>query len=731
MVIFQQVKLPGFFSCEFMFKSKKHLMSRRHPGIFLTLALIIFLQAGCASSESSEATAIPDADAGSAKGYERLTPDDKDKEVLPDIVQRLQSRHYNQIKLDNEFAARFFDAYIDDLDSMHSVFLASDIKRLRDKYGHRLDEELKEGELKAAYEIFNTYQKRRTQIAHWALQQIRDHGLDAFADVKGDIKLDREEEPWPADARQREKLWKQLLKNQIIELQLSHLEDDEVEKRLKQRYKNELTQLHQTDANDAFSTYMDAYTHMYDPHTDYFSPRRMQDFDIDMNLQLQGIGAELRSKHGYPELARLIPGGPAANSGKLQPTDRILAVAEGKDKEFVDVIGMRLDKAVRLIRGEAGTYVRLQVAPQDSGHTRTVTLKREKIDLKDQAARSRVMNIKRHGRAYKIGLITLPSFYNGTTRDVQKQVRKLKSQDVEGIVLDLRNNGGGALGEAMQLIGLFADSAPGVQIQDANGNIQVLGARNKGALYSGPMAVMINRLSASASEIVAGALQDYGRALILGSQTFGKGTVQSLQPLSAGELKLTEAKFYRVSGKSTQARGIVPDIKFPDAVDPDKIGESALDHALPYDKVPPTSYPSSDDIEATLSHLERRHHRRIADDVDFQYLIKRIEMAREQSDKDSVSLDVDKRRQEQDELEDRLLKLANDNRRAHHKKPYKDYEAFKDAQEKKASKRDEGASSTSMTEPGVDADDTDAYQKESGHILLDMIEELSMQDTGS
>ncbi|WP_423821738.1 carboxy terminal-processing peptidase [Salinisphaera sp. SPP-AMP-43] len=709
----------------------------RYLALSFVLLVMLCAQTGCAASENQPAP-VPDAGAGPAEGYTPLTPDNDQSQVDQEVVRELQKNHYNKIKLNDKFSEDFFNAYLDDLDGTHSVFLRSDVQRLKDKYGDELDDQLKNGRLAAAYEIFNTYQKRRIQIDQWALERIK-QGLDSL-DLKDDesFTVDREDAAWPADAEAREKLWTQQLENQVIELRLNEIDPDEIQKRLTQRYTNELKQLRQAEPVDAFSVYMDAYTHSYDPHTDYFSPRRYEDFNIDMNLQLQGIGAELRSKNGYAELVRLIPGGPAAKSGKLKPTDRIIAVGQGKDGEFTDVIGMRLDETVQKIRGKAGSYVRLQVSPSDNSQTKTVTLQRAKIKLKDQAASSRVMHVERNGEDHKIGLLTLPSFYNGTADDVKKQLVKLKKQDVDGVVLDLRNNGGGALGEAMQLIGLFMDSAPGVQIQDAKGNIQVLGDRNDGAVYSGPLAVMTNRLSASASEIVAGALQDYGRALVLGSRTFGKGTVQTLLPVSQGQLKLTEAKFYRVTGKSTQDRGVSPDITYPSAIDPDKIGESALPNALPYDTIPPTAYPESDTLDAMLGQLKTDHSQRVSDDPDFQYLVQRIQLARKQSEKDTVSLNIDTRRSEQHQLEQKMLALANSHREAVGKSTYDSYKAFEDAQDAEASGEGEGDGSDAAASEAGDTlpaqnpgspgnDKIDAYQTESANILLDMIHLFSEQ----
>ncbi|MES1930003.1 periplasmic tail-specific protease [Salinisphaera dokdonensis CL-ES53] len=690
----------------------------RKLALLLLIVLFVFTQTGCAADSPADPEPVPDAGGGTAEGYTPLVPDDNQGEIDREIVKQLQQNHYNKVKLDDAFSEKFFNAYIEELDGTRGVFLQDDIERLRDKYVHALDDELKKGQTRAAFDIYNTYQKRRIQIDQWALDRIA-QGIDSL-NIEDDesFDVDRENAPWPANAEERATLWTQQLENQVINLKLNDLDTAEIEKRLTQRYSNELKQLRQTEPMDAFSAYMDAYTHSYDPHTDYFSPRRSEDFNIDMNLQLQGIGAELRSKNGYAELVRLIPGGPAAKSGKLKPTDRIIAVGQDDDGEFTDVVGMRLDETVQLIRGEKGSTVRLQISPADNSQTKTVTLVRDKIELKDQAARKQIIELDRQGQQVDVGLITLPSFYNGTAKDVKKLVEELKkNEDLAGIVLDLRNNGGGALGEAMKLTGLFMNSVPAVQIRDADGNVQVLGDRNDGPIYDGPLAVMVNRLSASASEIVAGALQDYGRAIVLGGQTFGKGTVQTLMPLSEGQIKLTQAKFYRVSGESTQDRGVTPDITFPAAIDPSKIGESALPNALPWDRIKPTTFPYSDEITQLMGTLERGHRMRVEDDADYQYRVNRIRLARQQTEKTRVSLNLEERRAEQAALKQQSLELANTHREATGKEPFEDYKAFEESEEGESPQEQElGA------HPGADPDEIDAYQTESARVLLDLVE---------
>jgi carboxyl-terminal processing protease len=699
----------------------------RKLALLLLIVLFVFAQTGCAADSSAEPEPVPDAGAGTAEGYTPLVPEDNQGEIDREIVKQLQRNHYNKVDLDDAFSEKFFNAYLEELDGTRGVFLQDDIDRLRAKYANALDDELKQGQTRAAFDIYNTYQKRRIQIDQWALNRI-EQGIESL-DLNDDesFDVDREDAAWPANAAEREALWTKQLENQVINLKLNDLDTAEIEKRLTQRYSNELKQLRQTEPMDAFSAYMDAYTHSYDPHTDYFSPRRSEDFNIDMNLQLQGIGAELRSKNGYAELVRLIPGGPAAKSGKLKPTDRIIAVGQDEEGEFTDVVGMRLDETVQLIRGEKGSTVRLQISPADNSQTKTVTLVRDKIELKDQAARKQIIEIDRNGQQVDVGLITLPSFYNGTAGDVKKLVQELKkNDDLAGIVLDLRNNGGGALGEAMKLTGLFMNSVPAVQIRDADGNVQVLGDRNDGPVYDGPLAVMVNRLSASASEIVAGALQDYGRAIVLGGQTFGKGTVQTLMPLSEGQIKLTQAKFYRVTGESTQDRGVTPDITFPAAIDPSKIGESALPNALPWDRIKPTTFPYSDEIAQLMDTLERGHRMRIEGDPDYRYRVDRIRLARQQTEKTRVSLNLEQRRTEQQTLKQQSLKLANAHREATGEEPFEDYAAFEASEEGDSPQEQElGA------HPSAEDGEIDAYQTESARILLDLVEAFIQEKKAS
>ena len=400
----------------------------------LTLLIPVFLLAlpGFACAESNSVNSRP---AQTSSGeYQALAPEKNHSKISQEVSAQLQERHYNKVDLNDEFSEKILEAYLNELDGNHSIFLASDIKRFKKKYQHALDDEIQSGDLSADFDIYNTYQKRRIEIDEWMLERIKS-GLDKI-DLSNpeSFNVDRSEAPWPATEDERHALWLKLLEGQIIDMLLSDMEAEDVEKRLTQRYENELKWLRQVGAIDAFTSYMSAYAHSYDPHTDYLSPRQSEELDISLNLSLQGIGAELRSINGYAEVVRLIPGGPAAKAGDLRPTDQIVAVAQGEDGEFVDVVGLRLDDTVRLIRGETGSTVRLQVMPGDGGELEVVTIVRDKVKLKDQAASKKIIEIEHEGQPAKVGLIRLGTFYNGTADDVEKLLKELKQEKVAGIV---------------------------------------------------------------------------------------------------------------------------------------------------------------------------------------------------------------------------------------------------------------------------------------------------------
>lgn len=668
-----------------------------HKRLLFPLLAVVLVSTACTAASVQKNDAGPEIDVR----YEPMRPSSAQVALDDEVVEILQSRHYSPLTLNNEFSQNFLNTYLNDLDGAHSLFLASDIEYFHDKYSKGLDEALKSADLTAAFEIYNIYLQRRIQIAEWLLKRVS-NGLDEL-NLKDDesLRLDRSEVAWPEDITARRDLWRRILENQVINMRMNDVSDETIVKRLTRRYESRLKQLRDAEPIDVIDAYMRAYTGMYDPHTSYFTPRRSEDFEIGMNLSLQGIGAQLRTQNGYPEIVRLISGGPAEGSGELEATDRILAVGQGEDGEFVDLGGLTLGEAVQLIRGRKGSIVRLRIRSKDGGNIKTVSLVRDKIELDERDASKRVIDIKRQGRTLQVGIIELPSFYNGVSKDVRKLLGELKAKDVEGVVMDLRHNGGGSLREVTKLIGLFMPSAPSVQIRLANGEVRVRGSSSQDVFYGGPLAVMVNRLSASASEIFAGAIQDYGRGLIMGSRTFGKGTVQVLMPLdSSGRIKFTQAKFYRVSGASTQLRGVMPDIKFPTAIDPDDVGESSLPNALPWDKIDSVSYPNIDIITKLLPELRSRHEQRSERSPAFQYHVKKIKLVKKRNQRKQITLNIEKRRELRKQHHQQMLSLVNAHRKRIGKEPFADYQAYKDAD--------------------LEDDKAGAYQVETAKILLDL-----------
>ncbi|WP_163650084.1 carboxy terminal-processing peptidase [Modicisalibacter sp. 'Wilcox'] len=607
------------------------------------------------------------------------TPTDAQRQASTEVADSLEYGHYADVTLDDAWSRRAFDRFLDVLDSQRAYLLQGDV----DDFGDlrtSLDDAVTQGRLDRVYALYGRYQQRLETRLKWLLKQV-DDGLDFDYTGQGRLALDRESAAWARDEGALDTLWQKRLKNAALSLSLSDQSPEAVQKTLHDRYEGQLSRVSQTKPEDVLELFMAAVTGTVDPHTEYFSPRQSESFDIQMRLSLEGIGALLQTEGEYVKVASLVPGGPAAKSGVLQPADRIVGVGQGKSGEMVNVVGMRLDDVVELIRGPKGSTVRLDVIPAkavDVTRSHVVKIVRDTVELEDQAASSEVVTVHRDDGDHRIGVIKIPTFYvdfdawqageedyRSSTRDVAKEIKKLKAQNVEGILLDLRNNGGGALQEANSLVGLFIDRGPTVQVRDARGRISLYGDTDSGVAYDGPLGVLVNRLSASASEIFAGAIQDYGRGLIIGSQTFGKGTVQTLSDLSHGQIKLTRAKFYRVSGESTQLRGVTPDITFPSLIDPQTIGESSLDNALPWDTVRAVQYRRYGHPSTYLDTLKARHRQRVEQEPNFLYLEQQaslIKKLREQQT--SVSLNREQRQREMDAQEKEELALENRRRRA-------------------------------------------------------------------
>lgn len=607
------------------------------------------------------------------------SPTDAQRQAAVEVAESLEYGHYADVTLDDAWSQRAFDRLLDVLDPQRAYLLQRDIAAFED-LRDSLDEAVSEGQLERVYALYERYESRLESRIEWLLAQLESGlGFDYTGNER--LVIDRQKESWAGSEEALDRLWHKRLKNAALSLSLSDQSNQEVKETLVERYEGQLSRLHQTNPEDVFELFMAAVTGTIDPHTEYFSPRQGESFDIQMRLSLEGIGALLQTEGEYVKVSSLVPGGPADKSGVLQPADRIVAVGQGESGEMVNVVGMRLDDVVDLIRGPKGSTVRLDVIPAkavDVTRSHVVKIVRDTVKLEDQAASSEVIEIEREDGTHRIGVIDIPTFYvdfdawqageegyRSSTRDVAKEIEKLKAAGVEGILLDLRNNGGGALQEANSLVGLFIDRGPTVQVRDARGRISLYGDTESGVAYGGPLGVLVNRLSASASEILAGAIQDYDRGLIIGSQTFGKGTVQTLSDLSHGQIKLTRAKFYRVSGESTQLRGVAPDIVFPSLVDPDLIGESSLDNALPWDTVRAVQYRDYGNPERYLDTLKARHQARIAQDPNFTYLEEQAALIKTLRDQQTtVSLNRTQRQREMEAQENEQLALENRRRRA-------------------------------------------------------------------
>ncbi|MDG9977823.1 carboxy terminal-processing peptidase [Pseudomonas oleovorans] len=654
--------------------------------------------------------------------WDYLQPDREQVIASLNVVELLRRHHYNKPPLNDERSIQIYDNYLKLLDPSRSYFTAADIAEFN-QWRTKFDDLLKSGDLEPGFAIYRRHLTRLEERLNFALAELG-KGVDKIDfTIDEELQIDREKAPWAKDRAELDELWRKRVKDEVLRLKIAGKETKDIQELLTKRYKNQLARLKQTRGEDVFQTYINAFATTYDPHTTYLSPDNAENFDINMSLSLEGIGAVLQSDNEHVKVVRLVPAGPAEKSKQIAPADKIVGVAQGND-EMVDVIGWRLDEVVKLIRGPKGSTVRLEVIPASNPPSdqtsKVVTITREAVKLEEQAAKKKVLELKHEGRDYKLGVIELPAFYldfkafragdpnyKSTTRDVKRLLDELQAEKVDGVVIDLRNNGGGSLQEATELTSLFIEQGPTVLVRNADGRVDVLADENKGVYYSGPLAVLVNRLSASASEIFAGAMQDYHRALILGGQTFGKGTVQTIQPLNHGELKLTLAKFYRVSGQSTQHQGVIPDITYPDVMDTKDIGESALPAALPWDSIRPAITPELDPIKPFLSELKARHEQRTAQDPDFVFTRDRLTLAKKLMAETTVSLNEQTRRARQAEVEAKQLALENNRRQAKGEEPLKELE-----------KEDEDA--LPLADDKSTPED-DAYLAESGRILLDYL----------
>jgi len=639
-----------------------------------------------------------------------IKTEDGQSSVYREVLDRLASRHYRTQKVDDALSQRYLDEYIGLLDAGKNYFLQSDIDEF-EQWRLKLDDLAKRGDIKPGFIMFNRLRDRAMAQLQNNVALLEDPEFQFDFNGEANIILDGDERDWLASPEAADAFWLKRMTDALIRLLLNEKDLEEARELVAKRFKNQIKQFGQRDSQDVFQLYTNALGSLYDPHTSYLSPRTNENFKINMSLSLTGIGAELTTEDDYTKVSRLIPGGPADLQGVLKAEDKIVGVGQA-EKPIVDVIGWRIDEVVELIRGEKDTKVRLELIPSkgDSSNTKTITIVRDKVKLEDKSAQSTILEIDLNDEAFKLGVIDIPAFYmdfeayrardpefKSTTRDVYNLVEELTEANVDGIVLDLRNNGGGSLYEATSLTDLFIDYGPVVQIRDAEQKVYRNHRASRRAAYSGPLIVMINRLSASASEIFAGALQDYGRALIVGTQSFGKGTVQEVAELSEGQLKMTISKFYRVSGDSTQHRGVIPDIAFPSLHDIEKIGESEQDNALPWDRIHRVPHQTQDHLTPYVAPLTASHLKRRSADPDFASLVERIKLSDDWGMDKSLSLNLEQRRARSERWDIGLFESENKRLIAKGEEPFADLTAWKDTDEEDE-ENDEENEKESITE---------------------------------
>jgi carboxyl-terminal processing protease len=637
-------------------------------------------------------------------GDENLEPDARHEKIGQLVTEFIQKSHYEQASVDDDLSSLVLDRYVKALDNNRMYFLESDVAAF-EQYRYLLDDMVRSEPLDPVFEMFDVYRTRVRERLNFALLQLE---TEPDFSVDEEYVFDREELPWATTTAELDEIWRKRVKNDALGLTLAEKDWEETQEILNKRYTRFLKRMDQAKSDDVFETFMNAFAHTLDPHSSYLSPRNSEEYRIQMSLSYFGIGASLQIEDDYVMVINIIPGGPAAIDGVLQPKDKITAVAQGEDGELVDVIGWRLDDVVQMIRGPADTVVRLQIMSAGAlpgAEEKIISVTRNQVKLEEQAAKSEIITMPRDGRDWSIGVIEVPSFYrdyralsNGdkdytsTTKDVKRLIGELEEQGIDGLIIDLRNNGGGHLTEATALSGLFIDNGPVVQLRNSTGRISRLDDPDPvpRVAYNGPLGVLVNRYSASASEIFAAAIQDYARGVIIGQQTFGKGTVQNLYSLDQyvrnpedeglGQLTLTIGKYYRVTGESTQHRGVDPDISLPSHIDAEVVGESVRESALPWDTIRTTKFRAGDPLENTITSLTASHISRSKDDPDFQYLVEGIRDIEEVRARKTVALNIDKRRVEREDSMTRRLERENERRAAQQLEPLASMEELEDAE---------------------------------------------------
>ncbi len=654
--------------------------------VLLIIALALPVPAAWAQPETPEVTAEITAESDLVPAI--LESDQRHRQISRMVSRFVERAHYSRVSIDDALSSSVLDNYIEALDANKHYFLDSDIIYFA-RYRQELDDVLRSGDLEPVFDIFRLYRLRAQQNLGYALSLL-DSDTEIDFNTNEEYMFDREDSPWLTTPEEMQDLWRQRVTNDALSLTLADKEWEDAAEVLRKRYARVLKRINDLDSDDVFESFMNSFARTLDPHSSYLSPRQSEEYRIQMSLSYQGIGASLQLDDELVAVLNVIAGGPASIDGRLAPNDRITAVGQGKKGDLVDVVGWQLDDVVQLIRGPSGTSVRLQILPADAtpgADQYILDLVRDKVKLEEQAAAAERIEIERDGQTRHIGVISVPSFYQdydarsrgeedyvSTTRDVRRLINELEDEGIEGLVIDLRGNGGGHLSEATSLTGLFVGDGPIVQLKDTNGRIEVLEEEATEPAYSGPLALLVDRFSASASEIFAAAIQDYRRGVVIGQQTFGKGTVQNLYVLDQyarrvpdpglGQLTLTIGKYYRVTGGSTQHRGVLPDIDLPSAVDPETIGESSRDRALPWDQIKPTGFSAGQPLDSEIAFLTKYQSNRMQGDPDMDFLLSDIEAIDEMRSQHSVSLNIDERKLEREERREKRLQRENERRLA-------------------------------------------------------------------
>ena len=667
-------------------------------------------------------------------GSNDITPDQQHSIVCKTVAELITNYNYKKVPLNDSLSEVIFNRYIKELDESHNYLLASDVADFK-KYKDVLDDDVKSGNLNDVFYIFNVYQKRYMEHIKYSIAQLDN---DFNFDQNEDFVYDRENLPWVASQAEMDKLWALRTKYDLLNLKLANPDLAKDKETLRKRYENLLSQANKLNNQDVFGAFMDAFTEAIDPHTNYFTPSNAANFNIEMSRQLEGIGAGLNTENDYIIIKSIVPGGPADKSKQLGVDDRIVGVAQGANGEFQNIVGWRIENAIALIRGTKGTTVRLEILPKGtsvSGKPKVVEMVREKIILKDESAKKEIKTFNSNGKTVKIGIISVPAFYidfndyksgnpnyKSTTHDVKLLIDSLKQQGVDGIVMDMRENGGGSLMEAIELTGLFIKTGPVVQVRGSDDQVEVDKDEDPSIAYTGPLAVLVDRFSASATEIFSGAIQDYGRGLIIGTQTYGKGSVQNAIDLDKipqlhdriaefastkgastgsqstfGQLNLTIAKFYRITGNSTQHKGVMPDIQFPSVIPMDKYGEDTEPSAMPFDVIAKTDYTKVGDFSSVLPELQQLHDQRMAASASYKYLEEDIADFKKHDSEKSVVLNEEQLKKQREADDKKSFEDENNRRVAMGLLPLK------------------------KGEPKPTNEDLDFLKRETGQILTDYI----------